>query len=155
MSMTHETRSELDRSTHTITFRRSVAASRERVFDAWTKPEQVTVWWDPTGSPLAECMIDARPGGAFRFVNQGHHGPPFAGVYQVVERPAKLVFDALGAVGTVLLETRGAETLVTVTIRCASAEHFEQFVKLGVDTGTNQTLDNLARYVGAASDAPS
>jgi hypothetical protein len=65
----------------------------------------------------------------------------------VIEPPARLVFDALGAVGTVLLEKRGGDTLLTVTIRCASAEHLEQFVKLGVDAGTNQTLDNLAAYL--------
>ena len=62
----------------------------------------------------------------------------------------KLVFDALGAVGTVMLESRGAKTHLTVTIRCASAEHLEQLVKVGVDAGTNQTLDNLVVYVERA-----
>ena len=149
MQTSNETRSKLDRATSTITFERSLAASREQVFDAWTKPEHVKQWWDPTGSPLVECAIDLRPGGAFRFVNDGH-APPFAGVYSVVERPAKLVFDALGSVGTVLLESQGGKTHLTVTIRCASAEHLEQFVKMGVDAGTNQTLDNLVAYVQTA-----
>src|SRR5262245_60828974 len=108
MMMSNETRSTVDRATHTITFERSLAAPREQVFDAWTKPEHVKEWWDPTGTPLVACTIDLRPGGAFRFVNDGH-GPPFEGAYRVVERPAKLVFDALGAVGTVLLESRGAK----------------------------------------------
>jgi uncharacterized protein YndB with AHSA1/START domain len=148
MLMSTETRSKLDRSTFTITFERSLAASREQAFDAWTKPEHVTQWWDPTGTPLSECTIDLRPGGAFRFVNRDQaHGPPFEGAYRVVERPAKLVFDALGAVGTVLFESRGSNTHLTVTIRCATAEHLDQFVKLGVDAGTNQTLDNLVVYL--------
>jgi uncharacterized protein YndB with AHSA1/START domain len=122
------------------------------VFDAWTKPEHVTHWWDPTGTPLSECTIDLRVGGAFRFVNRGDaHSPPFAGVYRVIDRPEKLVFDALGAVGTVTIETRGQKTHLTVTIRCASAEHFEQFVKLGVHTGTGRTLDNLVAYVAKAN----
>lgn len=144
---TSSTRSKVDRETFTLTFQRSVPAPRERVFDAWTKPEEVTAWWDPTGTPLTACTIDLRPGGAFRFVNEGH-GPPFEGVYRVVERPSKLVFDAMGAHGTVLIERRDAETLVTVTIRCASAEHFAMFLQLGVDQGTNQTLDNLVAHVG-------
>jgi hypothetical protein len=59
------------------------------------------------------------------------------------------VFDALGAVGTVLFETRGAKTHVTVTIRCGSAEHLEQLVKVGVDAGTNLTLDNLVTHLDA------
>ena len=100
-----------------------------------------------------ECTIDLRPGGTFRFVNQDHsHGPPFEGEYRVIERPTKLVFDALGAVGMVLLESRGANTHMTVTIRCASAEHLEQYVKIGVDAGTNRTLDNLVAYLKHASN---
>jgi uncharacterized protein YndB with AHSA1/START domain len=152
MLMSNETRSKLDRATFTITFERTLAASREQVFDAWTKSEHVTQWWDPTGTPLTECTIDLRPGGAFRFVNRGQHGPPFEGAYRVIERPAKLVFDALGAVGTVLLESRGGNTHLSVTIRCTSAEHFEQFVKLGVDEGTARTLDNLVAYLQKAAN---
>jgi uncharacterized protein YndB with AHSA1/START domain len=148
MLMTNETRSRLDRTTFTITFERTIAAPREQVFDAWTKSEQVKLWWDPTGTPLTECTIDLREGGAFRFVNEGNaHAPPFEGAYRVIDRPAKIVFDAMGAVGTVLLDTRAGQTHLTVTIRCASAEHLEQFVKVGVDAGTNQTLDNLVAFV--------
>ena len=153
MMTANETRPKLDRDTFTITFERSMKASREQVFDAWTKPEHVTQWWDPSGAPLAECTIDLKPGGKFRFVHRGDsHGPPFEGAYRVIERPAKLVFDALGAVGTVLVESRGATTHLTVTIRCASAEHFEQFVKLGVDAGTSKTLDNLVAHLDKASN---
>ncbi len=47
---------------------------------------------------------------------------------------------------------RGREwTHLIVTIRCASAEHLEQFVKLDVDAGTNQTLDDLGAFVGKAT----
>ena len=151
MLSSEETRSRVDRATFTITFERSFTASREQVFDAWTQPEAVTAWWDPTGTPLTDCAIDLRVGGSFRFVNEGH-GPPFAGTYRVVERPEKLVFDALGALGTVLLERRGAKTHMVVSIRCSSAEHLEQFVKLGVDAGTNQTLDNLVTYLGKTTN---
>lgn len=134
--------STIDRTSHTITFQRRLHATREDVFDAWTRPEELAAWWDPTGVPLVECEIDARPGGAFRFQNHGH-SPPFSGVYQLVERPTKLVFEVLGAVGTVALAVDGNSTLMRVTIRCASAEHLEQFVKLGVDENTGRTLDNL------------
>ena len=136
----------VDRASHTITFQRRLRAAREDVFDAWTHPEQLAAWWDPTGVPLAKCEIDARPGGAFRFENKGH-SPPFAGVYQVVDRPERLVFEVLGAVGTVALEAEGEMTRMQVTIRCASAEHLEQFVKLGVDVNTERTLDNLVAQV--------
>ena len=150
MRISDDPRAKVDPATFTITFERSLSASREQVFDAWTLPEHVTKWWDPTGTPLVECTIDLRAGGTFRFVNEAH-GPPFEGTYRVVDRPAKLVFDALGAVGTVQLERRGAGTHLTVTIRCASAEHLEQMVKVGVAAGTDKTLDNLVDHLEKAS----
>lgn len=47
----------------------------------------------------------------------------------------------------VRLEADRRTTNMTVTIRCASAEHLEQFVKLGADVGTDRTFDNLVEYV--------
>lgn len=138
----------IDSQTFTITFERNLSASRQQVFDAWTRPEQIAQWWDPSGEPLAACEIDLRPGGAFRFENRGH-SQPFSGTYTVIERPARLVFEALGSVGTVLLEAQGDRTHMRVTIRCASQQHLEQFVQLGVAINTDRTLDNLVRYAAA------
>jgi uncharacterized protein YndB with AHSA1/START domain len=139
---------EVDRATLTITLRRTFAAPREQVFEAWTQPEHVACWWDPTGNRLVECEIDLRLGGSFKFVN-ANHGPPFSGTYREIAPPARLVFDAMGAVGTVNLDHVRGETLMTVTIKCGSPGHFEQFLQLGVADGTARTLDNLVAYVGA------
>jgi uncharacterized protein YndB with AHSA1/START domain len=142
----------IDQETFTIAFERKLPVSRAEVFDAWTKPEQIAEWWDPTGARLVTCEIDLRPGGAFRFVNDGH-GPPFTGTYVVIERPSRLVFEAMGSVGTVTLEATGSTTHMSVTIRCASKEQLEHFVKMGIAPNTDRTLDNLVRYVGAHQTA--
>jgi uncharacterized protein YndB with AHSA1/START domain len=147
MSTKGKTETAVDRATHTITFTRAFAAPREQVFEAWTRPEQLAEWWDPDGARLRACEVDLRPGGAFRFVNAGH-GPPFTGEYVAIEPPARLVFHAMGAVGTVLLGAEGGGTRMTVTIRCASADHLAQFLAMGVDAGTSRTLDNLVAFVG-------
>lgn len=139
----------IDQETFTIAFERKLPVSRAEVFDAWTKPEQIAEWWDPTGARLVTCEIDLRPGGAFRFVNDGH-SPPFSGTYAVIERPSRLVFEAMGSVGTVTLETAGDGTRMSVTIRCASKEQLEHFVTMGVAAGTDGTLDNLVKYFGAS-----
>ncbi|CAN5673957.1 SRPBCC family protein [soil metagenome] len=137
----------IDQETFTVAFERKLPVSREKVFDAWTKPDQIAQWWDPTGARLVTCEIDLRPGGAFRFVNDGH-GPAFSGTYAVVERPSRLVFEAMGSVGTVTLEAMSDHTLMSVTIRGSSKEQFEHFVKLGIASNTDRTLDNLVRYLG-------
>jgi uncharacterized protein YndB with AHSA1/START domain len=140
----------VDRKALTITLTRTFAAPRAQIFEAWTQPEHVACWWDPAGAQLAECVIDLRPGGAFRFVNPGSpHAPPFSGIYREITPPERLVFEAMGAIGRVVLKDVGGETLMTVSIECGSADQLDQLVKMGVDVGTSQTLDNLVAYVGA------
>ncbi len=137
-----------DRDTHTISLTRVLDAPCEQVFEAWTRPEHVTCWWDPTGEPLAKCEIDLRPGGAFSFVNQHSPGAhPFAGVYREIAPPHHLVFEAMGAIGHVILDEADGKTRLTVRIECGSAERLEQYLKMGIDTGTATTLDNLAAYI--------
>jgi uncharacterized protein YndB with AHSA1/START domain len=139
----------VDREAHAIVLTRMFAAPREQVFDAWTRPEHVTCWWDPTGRPLAECEIDLRPGGIFRFVNQGFAGAhEFAGVYREIAAPDHLVFEAMGAIGRVVLEEICGKTRLTVRIECSSAAHLDQYLRLGIDAGTAKTLDNLVAFIG-------
>jgi len=137
-------KAQIDKPSLTIAFERLIEASREDVFDAWTKPEQVSEWWDPNGDRLAACEIDLRVGGTFRFVNHAH-GPGFSGTYTEIQRPSHLAFDAFGAFGKVLLDSVDGQTRMRVTIRCVSSEQLEQFVQSGVADGTDRTLDNLVR----------
>jgi uncharacterized protein YndB with AHSA1/START domain len=145
-----DTKIVVDRDTHTIVLARMFAAPCELVFEAWTRPEHVTCWWDPAGHPLAECEIDLRPGGAFRFVNRHSSGThQFAGVYREIEPPRYLAFEAMGAVGRVILERIGGKTCLTVRIECGSATNLEQYLRMGIDAGTAKTLDKLVAYVSA------
>jgi len=141
-----KTELEIDRRTHTIRLTRVFDASRSQIFEAWTKPEQMTCWWDAAGDPLTACEIDLRPDGAFRFVTKSHPEMPFAGTYREIARPDRLVFEALGATGRVVLRDVAGKTHMTVEIECRSAEQLEQYLKMGVDVGTSQTLDNLVAY---------
>ena len=154
------TKTVIDRNRHAIVLTRMFAVPREQIFEAWTRPEHVARWWDPEGQPLTECAIDLRPGGAFRFVTQPPESHQFAGVYREIEPPNHLVFDAMGAIGRVIFEGTGGATHLTVRIECSSAAQLEQFLKMGIDAGTANTLDNLVAYVAAqtkhrTSSAPS
>jgi uncharacterized protein YndB with AHSA1/START domain len=145
-----DTKVVVNRDTHAIVLRRMLAAPREKVFEAWTRPEHVRCWWDPAGYPLAECEIDLRAGGAFRFVNRDAPGAyEFAGVYREIAPPHHLIFEAMGAIGHVILEEIGGKTHLTVRIECGSAARLEEYLKMGVDAGTAKTLDYLVEYVDA------
>ena len=141
----------VDRASHSIRLTRDLEASRAEVFEAWTKPEHVTSWWDADGEPLAICEIDLRPGGAFKFVLRRHPEMPFTGVYQEIAPPERLVFEAMGSTGRVTLREADGKTHMMVEILCNSEEQLDQFLKLGVKTGTGQTLDNLVAYLRSRS----
>ena len=141
-----KTKFEIDHGAHAIRLERIFHAPRAEIFEAWTRPEHVTCWWDATGERLLVCEIDLRPGGSFRFVTKGHPEMPFAGTYSEIAPPDRLVFNALGATGRVVLQDVAGQTHMTVTIECRSAEQLDQYLKMGVDVGTSQTLDNLVAY---------
>jgi uncharacterized protein YndB with AHSA1/START domain len=146
-------------SDHEIVITRAFDAPRALVYEMWTTPEHVAHWWDPSGAPLAECAIDLRPGGAFRFVNAGHGGMhAFAGTYRTIEPPARLVFTALGpsgstSTGTLDFSADGGGTLLTMTIACASRADRDAMLAMRIDQGTVRTLENLAAYLGTVRSA--
>jgi uncharacterized protein YndB with AHSA1/START domain len=144
---TVKTNLEIDRGAHTIRLTRVFDAPRTEIFAAWTQPEHVTCWWDAAGEPLTACEIDLRPGGAFKFVTKGQPDMPFAGTYRDIAPPDRLVFEALGATGRVILRDVAGKTHMMVEIECRSAEQLDQYLKMGIDVGTSQTLDNLVAYI--------
>ncbi|PIB92912.1 SRPBCC family protein [Caulobacter sp. FWC2] len=92
------------------------------VFEAWTKPELMQLWWAPKslGVPLWSCEMDVRVGGGYRmaFGRDAENTMAFFGRYLEVEPPSRLVWtndeseDA--AVTTVTFEDRDGQTLLTV-----------------------------------------
>jgi uncharacterized protein YndB with AHSA1/START domain len=80
--------------TVTLELRRIFAAPRERVFRAWTAPEELKRWHapGPLSTPLAE--VDLRVGGTYRIHMRAPDGNEHrvTGVYREVDPPSKLVF---------------------------------------------------------------
>jgi len=54
---------------------RTFRAPRQRVFEAWTKPEQMLRWRGPEGFQVLEAQSDPRPGGEHRVVVRGTPKP--------------------------------------------------------------------------------
>src|SRR5258708_33225412 len=50
---------------------RFLRAPRERIFAAWTDPEQMKRWMGPINSTCLEAETDLRIGGRYRFVVRG------------------------------------------------------------------------------------
>lgn len=104
---------------------RTLPFPRQRVFDAWTKPEQLKQWFAPgkdMTTPIAE--VDLKVGGAYKF-GMGEPDPVIVcGHYLELVPPEKIVFTWNWPKGT--MDDLG-ETRVTVALK-------------DVDGGTELTL---------------
>lgn len=134
-----------------VRIERHFDAPRDAVFAAWTDPESIVQWWDPSGVPLADASVDLRPGGKFVFVHQGGEHE-FAGTYRTIDPPARLIFatPAPGGgetVGTLEFDAESGGTRLVMTLSSPSAEARRQLLKFRVDQGTVRTLENLAAFL--------
>jgi uncharacterized protein YndB with AHSA1/START domain len=152
---------ELLPTTVTLVVRKTIRATAERLFDAWTEPQQLKKWWGPQSVICVDAEVDLRVGGQYRIANQFPDGKVLwiSGEFEVIQRPTRLVYtwrlggDASPERVDVAFEARGpcTEIIVTheripnVTIR----DRHEQ--------GWLGCLEGLANFVGnsasvAASD---
>jgi uncharacterized protein YndB with AHSA1/START domain len=74
---------------------RTFKAPARIVFEAWTKPELIKLWWAPksTGMSLISCETDVRVGGGYRFEfgREGSKPKAFFGRYIEVAPHSRLV----------------------------------------------------------------
>jgi uncharacterized protein YndB with AHSA1/START domain len=96
----------------TLILKRTIAAPREQVFDAWTIPDLMRQWFCPDDTfSVSIAEVDLTVGGAFR-IGMKHPNDEVAvakGVYREIKRPEKLVF-------TWTWEHDPIDTLITVTL---------------------------------------
>jgi uncharacterized protein YndB with AHSA1/START domain len=79
-----------------LVLKRRLKAAPEKVYEAWTKPEQMTHWWGvPGGAKPTVAETDLRVGGRFRVqfwgANDEHHS--VSGTYREVVPNRKLSFS--------------------------------------------------------------
>jgi uncharacterized protein YndB with AHSA1/START domain len=126
-------------------------ASRDRVWKAWTDPEEVKEWSAPQGFTMPVSEGDLRPGGAWRACMQKPDGTKLwlGGVYREIAPPERLVFthawdDENGK--------PGPETIVTVTLTERGGKPEMKFVQTGFESvdsrdghaeGWNECFDKL------------
>jgi uncharacterized protein YndB with AHSA1/START domain len=75
---------------------RDLRATPERVFRAFTTPEELMVWWGKKGWPMTSARVDLRPGGQwmleFRDPSSGELVSVF-GQYAIVDPPRRLTMS--------------------------------------------------------------
>lgn len=154
----------------TIVVTRGFEAPRRLVWEAMTKPELVRRWmFCPPGWSWAECEMDVRVAGRFRWAWNGPDGKlalSIAGEHREVTPPAKIVHTERmemgpGAAGcnpacesaepsdvliTLELDEKGDETRMKMTISCPTKEVRDAMLASGMDQGMEagyQQLDTI------------
>jgi uncharacterized protein YndB with AHSA1/START domain len=136
-----------------LTLKRRLNASPEKVYAAWTDPQKITRWFVPSsvkaGSQQAD--IEARIGGRFRIsfsTNDEYY--EVGGVYREVVPYQRLVFSWAWH------STPERESLVTVTLKpdgdgtLLTLHHeqlFDQAARDNHEHGWIGMLDNLERHL--------
>src|ERR1700722_10675752 len=139
---------------------RILNAPRSLVFKAWTDPEQLAIWWGPTGFTNPVCELDLRPHGEIRIDMRAPDGVvyPMSGAFREIVEPERLVFTsaALNASGTPLFENLntvtfeelgGDKTLLTVNVRVLWESAEAARMLDGMSAGWSLTIDRLANHV--------
>jgi uncharacterized protein YndB with AHSA1/START domain len=139
----------------TLEVRKTIDATPERLFAAWTDPNQLIAWWGPEGVACTGAEIDLRLGGRYRIGNRLNDGNEIwiVGTFEAIDRPRLLTYSWLveGVQAdaervTVRFETRGSATEVIVTHeRIPNAALRDQHAY-----GWRGCLDGLAEYISAA-----
>jgi len=138
----------------TLQLTRTFAAPREKVFRAWTDPEEVKKWFHPPGYETPSAEIDLRVGGKYRLgMRKLPDGEVFylSGSYREVRRPERLVYtwqwEAEPELGdtlvTVQFHDRGGSTEVVLTHKLFPTEKARQEHERGWSGG----LDNLVKIL--------
>jgi uncharacterized protein YndB with AHSA1/START domain len=101
---------------------RRIAASAERLFDAWLDPKALAMWMRRDGGEPSHVVADPRVGGSFSITMLDRFGESVhLGTYRVIDRPRALEFtwkshatNTADSVVRVTFEPDGDATVVEV-----------------------------------------
>ncbi len=134
---------------------RTFSASRDLVFDAFTKPELVRRWLlGPDGWSMPICEMDLRVGGKYRWVWKSDKDGTTMGVggtYREITRPDRLVntekFDDAWypgeSINTTEFVEKNGKTTMTSTMQYESGEARDGVLKSDMERGVNDSYDRL------------
>ena len=138
---------------------RVIDAPRERVWEAWSKKEQIARWFAPRPFQLIVRKMDLRKGGSFDMSMRAPDGAEhaFTGTYTEVSAPSKLSwigeFTGMGPAQNittvVTFEAVGKKTKVRARQSFNQVTPEIKFATQGAKQGWTMTLDQLAEVCEA------
>ena len=134
-----------------LTLKRRIKAPPEKIYAAWTRPEQIMMWFGPSPSETLHAEADARVGGRYRIRFRTPDGEEHdvSGSYRELMPNEKLVFSWMWrtmpereSLVTVTFKHDGDGTLLTLL----HEQFFDEGARDRHRSGWTATLDKLERY---------
>ncbi|MGB5386048.1 MAG: SRPBCC domain-containing protein [Eudoraea sp.] len=139
----------------TLTIKRTFNAPIQLVWDAWTRAEQIALWWGPKGMQTKVVKHDFKVGGIWKYVMTMPDGNDFVteGVYSEIVELVKIISSAdfkpmtEGVEIQALFEAKEDKTNFTFKVVHPTAEYCKQQEKMGFYNGWGSTFDRLNEYL--------
>ncbi len=148
---------------------RTVSASREKVWQAWTDPAMLERWWGPDNVTIPECEVDLRVGGKFYIVMEAGEAMgqfkgtkwPMLAKFTAVEPNAKLAYIAqawtegakeqtlIDQATEITLTEKDGETKLKIVANIIKAGLGAKLAVQGMQAGFTQQLDKLDKFLAA------
>lgn len=140
---------------------RVIAAPRERVFQAWTDPRQITQWFGPDGFKVETLECDIRVGGRWRFIYNAPNGMRWENriVFLRIDAPQVIEIEHGSDKDedpgrfhvTITFDAQSdGKTVLTMRQLHPTKEQRDAGIGFGAVEYGYQTLAKLARHVGAS-----
>ncbi|HVU53627.1 MAG TPA: SRPBCC domain-containing protein [Puia sp.] len=151
---------------NTIHVQREFAAELDLVWDAWTKPELLDLWWAPKPYRTRTKKMDFREGGYWLYAmvspeNMEHWckadykkievKKSFSGLDAFCDENGKVNEDFPRSLWNNVFAAGAATTTVNITIKYNSLADLEKVIAMGFKEGLAMALDNLDQYLEAKS----
>ncbi|HTJ78837.1 MAG TPA: SRPBCC family protein [Rariglobus sp.] len=126
-------------------------ASPDRIFQAWTDPAILALWWGPKGFTNTFHVFEPRPGGDWKFVMHGPDGTDYKNesVFLQIEKPSRIVLDHISSPRFRVVATfapEGNKTKLTFRMIFETVDMRERVKGVVIDAN-EQNFDRLAEQL--------
>ncbi len=144
-----------DAANRTITIKRTFNAPIKLVWEAWTQPEHIALWWGPKGMPLVIVEHDFKVGGKWKYTMPMPDGNEFIsdGEYLEIIDQERIVTTANfrpmteGVELEIILKQNGDQTDFTFNVIHPTEEYCKQQEAMGIYNGWGGAFDRLDSFV--------
>ncbi len=158
----------VNKENNTVNVKREFAANLELVWEAWTNPEILDLWWAPKPYKTRTKSMDFREGGMWLYEMYNTEGENPQECHwcknDYIKIAPQKMFSGLdafcdenGTVNEAMPRTQwtnefnesGEKTLVTITAKYESLADLEKIIAMGFKEGFTMATENLDQYIEA------